>query len=173
MLKDLLRRFTSFLTEKNLNIKAFNYSDRSTGLRSPDAPTGVLLQDSGVAQLYSGNAKLVAYLTGDLSITGRELIIGSNSVTFNINSFSDFKIKDRVLNNTLYNNSTLTRVKSLDAHVITPQTAVVEGKLINTKPLSEYLEEVNLFTESPLPEEYLRDYQLWAEYIDVDLPEWI
>lgn len=142
-------------------------------MRTPDAPVGFLAQDSGIAQIYAGSSKIVLGINSSIHLTSNDININCSNWSFNVPSLSSIKFKDKQLNDSLFDNSKMIQALSLDGEVITPDTKIVDGKIINTKKLSDYLYETSLLEQVEMDKNLFREADIMAEYLNFKLPEWL
>lgn len=179
MIRELALRQLEEMTDRIQNIRTLNYNDRSVGLRTPDSPVGVLLNDTGIAQLYAGSSKFLLGINGKIKAIGDRINIETKEISLNPNSIGDIRILGKSIDPDVFwsRDYVMINKKSLEnVTVITPETIVDlnTGKILNSKPLLDYLEPKELFVNSEQPVDLNLERTLeLAETLGMSIPEWI
>lgn len=178
MITSLVRHFVDNITHEKLNAYTFNYNDRSVGLRTPDAPVGVLCSDKGIAQLYAGSNRILLGTNGYSRIMGNYLSIENSQLNLNPSSIEDLKIKEKYINPEVFYNDDYVMVKKAEltnAFVVTNETFVDlnTGRIINAKPLTDFITPISVFLkDEPLESIDIKKAEIYANTLGVQLPNW-
>lgn len=179
MIRFLAKRLLEDIETRHTNVRALNYTDRSQGIRVPDAPVGFLASDQGIAHMYAGSSKLMVGLKGRTVSMGHYLDVRNYNVSFKPQSIGDFLILGKHLDPEIFwsrDYVVVNRKSFEDVQVITPDTRVDlnTGEIINTKPLSDYFQPAELFPTPDKPQDLeIKKTTDLARDLGIPLPNWL
>lgn len=104
---ELIRSFFSTISTQSIFQRSFTYQNDDIGIRSPNAPAGVLVDESGKTSVFSFNNSLCIDKDATI-INSKEIKVSSRSVDVETESLKDFRIHNRSFNEHIfYNNAPL------------------------------------------------------------------
>lgn len=128
---------------------ALNYGDRDIGIRNPDWPGGVLIGNSGVLDIYAGNAHLYMNLKGDTLALADRFAIQATSIFLSPANIKEFSVLGRMIDEAVFEGKkkVLTPKKPLGQYfALIPTSRVQEdGSIQPVVPLSDIFEAVEMF----------------------------
>ena len=130
------------------------YHDRDLGIRQPDTPAGFLVNSEGLSQIYSGGSMIGLNNVGELISSNNGTRLRSTFFKLETDTLSDISICGRRLNPSVATGifmQVLNKEQLNSISVITPETSVSQGKIVNSKPLSELVGTGLLLESNTIP----------------------
>lgn len=166
----LIKRFRR-KTESSANRKKLlNYGPDSVGLRSPVAPVGLIVQDSGVVAMYAGRARLYIGLTGMLVASADCVGVQGNMIYMNPRDIRSFKILGKSFVPEVFSGDKKVAVisksnldKLTSMYLVTRASRATETGITDIHPLGEVLEALDFFqSEYQCPDISMDKFQTLA-----------
>ena len=174
----LLRMFKEGLTSRGVRAQSLDYSDRSVGLRCPDAPAGIYIQDDGTVQLYSATSKIIATLSGDLDLEAHRTRIMGMRIDISPDQIGSYTLMGRTINQKVFEGVSRvlhsSDISGLDnIKLLTPESRALEsGEIINTVDLTSLISTDETYPEveavEPTP---LLQARLVFDELNIPIPE--
>lgn len=143
--------YRKYLNEQHIRHLALNYSWRSSCMRHPENPTGVMIRDEGQVQLYAGKTQSILAMSGDrLDLSTNHLII-SEKLGITTKGITNLKILGKNFTKELFNGQKVVAIKpnaSISKYFVMDATTRVvpeTGEIINKVPMGNIFDERLIF----------------------------
>ena len=151
--------FSRALSDAAIKHITYDWSHNEQGIRHPHIPEGICMRDNGFVDIYAGKSKLLLGLRGEVLLQAAIFQSIAERISFVPRGIENFRILGKHFNKEIFKGQKLLTLKngeSIDNYsVIGPQTVVIMengvGKIINSVPLTSFIEVKELFEEYPDP----------------------
>lgn len=170
-------KFRQNVDSRSNRIKLLNYGHDTIGLRSPVAPCGVVIQDSGVVSMYAGRSRLFAGLSGMIVAVADSVGVNANMIYLNPRDISSLKILGRSIQPEVFSGDKKTVVVSAanlaklsTMYVVTKLSRATDAGITDLHSLGEVFTALDLFeADFQCPDISLDKFQTLVKGLGVSL----
>lgn len=153
-IKNTLDQYTEAINSRTVRAKLLNYEPEMVGRRSPIAPIGWLLQPNGVFQLFAGVTKVFLTTRGDVFTRAARFSVSSGIVNLDSPSWNGVRLHGRSIDVSLLKGEQTVMTVPIERGLkgfalLTPESKVVDGQIVNTVTLDSVMAPTKLFQEEP------------------------
>lgn len=142
--RHVVKGWETLLSNKAIRHILLNYSASEVGLRHPVHGAGVIFRDQGVADLYSGEARMLLFNEGKAVLLSHLIALAGEDVNILVPGIENLRILGKTINKTIFEEEipvATVQVQNLDGlALVGPNTTDSQGgPLFNTIPLDSVL----------------------------------